>query len=156
MKKTSKNETEMLDVMTKMQAQLIELDKKVNILINRSMPGMVSPPKPPVDKPRVEAKGNDQHKARMMYSAICADCKKECSIPFKPTGDRPVYCKDCFSRRKVISLSKIGMNDQPKETPIAQTPIPKAPETQKPKAKTTKKAVAVKKVVKKKVVSKKK
>ncbi len=37
---------------------------------------------------------------REMHKAICADCKKECEVPFKPREDRPVYCKDCFSKRK--------------------------------------------------------
>ena len=37
---------------------------------------------------------------REMYKATCADCKKECEVPFKPSGDRPVYCKECFGKRK--------------------------------------------------------
>lgn len=37
---------------------------------------------------------------REMHKATCADCKKECEVPFKPSGDRPVYCKECFSKRK--------------------------------------------------------
>ena len=37
---------------------------------------------------------------REMFKATCADCKKECEVPFKPSGDRPVYCKECFSKRK--------------------------------------------------------
>ena len=37
---------------------------------------------------------------REFHKAICSECKKECEVPFKPTGDRPVYCKDCFSKRK--------------------------------------------------------
>jgi CxxC-x17-CxxC domain-containing protein len=39
---------------------------------------------------------------RQMHKATCADCKKECEVPFKPSGDRPVYCKECFSKRKDI------------------------------------------------------
>ena len=35
-----------------------------------------------------------------MFKATCAECKKECEVPFKPREDRPVYCKDCFSKRK--------------------------------------------------------
>jgi len=35
-----------------------------------------------------------------MHKATCSNCKKECEVPFKPSGDRPVYCKDCFSKRK--------------------------------------------------------
>ena len=37
---------------------------------------------------------------REMYKATCADCNKECEVPFKPSGDRQVYCKECFSKRK--------------------------------------------------------
>ena len=37
---------------------------------------------------------------REMHKAVCADCKKECEVPFKPSGDRPVYCKECFGKRK--------------------------------------------------------
>jgi len=37
---------------------------------------------------------------REMHKATCADCGKECEVPFKPSGDRPVYCRDCFSKRK--------------------------------------------------------
>lgn len=35
---------------------------------------------------------------REMHSTICAECGKSTTVPFKPTGDRPVYCKDCFQR----------------------------------------------------------
>ena len=35
-----------------------------------------------------------------MHRATCADCQKECELPFKPSGDRPVYCKECFAKRK--------------------------------------------------------
>jgi len=37
---------------------------------------------------------------REMFKATCAGCQKECEVPFKPSGDRPVYCKECFSKRK--------------------------------------------------------
>ena len=37
---------------------------------------------------------------REMHKAVCADCKKECEVPFKPREDRPVYCKECFSKHK--------------------------------------------------------
>ena len=37
---------------------------------------------------------------REMFKVVCSECKKECEVPFKPSGDRPVYCRDCFSKRK--------------------------------------------------------
>ena len=37
---------------------------------------------------------------REFFAAICAECGKEAQLPFKPRGDRPVYCSDCFSNRR--------------------------------------------------------
>lgn len=37
---------------------------------------------------------------REMFSAKCTNCGKTCEVPFRPTGDRPVYCNDCFSKSK--------------------------------------------------------
>jgi len=36
---------------------------------------------------------------RELYSAVCANCGKEAQVPFRPSGDRPVYCSDCYSRQ---------------------------------------------------------
>jgi len=34
-----------------------------------------------------------------MHTAICAECGNSCEVPFKPTGDRPVYCSNCFKAK---------------------------------------------------------
>lgn len=34
----------------------------------------------------------------VMHQAVCDKCKQECEVPFKPTGDRPVFCNNCFER----------------------------------------------------------
>jgi CxxC-x17-CxxC domain-containing protein len=31
-----------------------------------------------------------------MHDVVCAKCGKDTQVPFKPTGDKPVYCRDCF------------------------------------------------------------
>jgi CxxC-x17-CxxC domain-containing protein len=31
-----------------------------------------------------------------MHDVICDKCKKDCQVPFKPTGDKPVLCSECF------------------------------------------------------------
>lgn len=36
---------------------------------------------------------------REMHPAVCAQCGKDTEVPFRPSGDRPVYCSDCFSKR---------------------------------------------------------
>lgn len=43
--------------------------------------------------------GNRRRPQRRMFSAVCADCGQETSVPFKPSDDRPVYCKDCYQAR---------------------------------------------------------
>lgn len=32
--------------------------------------------------------------------AVCAKCGKNCQVPFKPTGDKPVYCNECFAGQR--------------------------------------------------------
>jgi CxxC-x17-CxxC domain-containing protein len=38
--------------------------------------------------------------AREMFPAICDECGKETQVPFQPTSGKPVYCSDCFERRR--------------------------------------------------------
>jgi CxxC-x17-CxxC domain-containing protein len=35
-----------------------------------------------------------------MFEAVCADCGKTASVPFRPSGVKPVYCSDCFQNRR--------------------------------------------------------
>jgi CxxC-x17-CxxC domain-containing protein len=35
-----------------------------------------------------------------MFKAICSDCGKECEVPFKPNGSKPVFCRDCFQGKR--------------------------------------------------------
>lgn len=37
---------------------------------------------------------------REMHTAVCAECGQEARVPFKPRGDRPVYCSNCFSSHR--------------------------------------------------------
>lgn len=37
---------------------------------------------------------------REMYTITCADCGKEDQVPFKPDGDRPVYCRECYQKHR--------------------------------------------------------
>ncbi len=32
------------------------------------------------------------------YDAVCAKCGNECKVPFKPSGSKPVLCRDCFKK----------------------------------------------------------
>ena len=37
---------------------------------------------------------------REMSKAKCSDCGQDCEVPFKPTEGKPVYCKDCYKKKK--------------------------------------------------------
>jgi CxxC-x17-CxxC domain-containing protein len=34
-----------------------------------------------------------------MHDAVCDDCGRDCQVPFRPSGDKPIYCSDCFEKR---------------------------------------------------------
>jgi CxxC-x17-CxxC domain-containing protein len=37
---------------------------------------------------------------REMHDAVCDECKKKCQVPFKPAEGKPVYCKECYAKKK--------------------------------------------------------
>ncbi|MBI4340122.1 MAG: zinc-ribbon domain containing protein [Chloroflexi bacterium] len=43
--------------------------------------------------------GSYGQSARESFPVICAQCGKDTTVPFKPRGDRPVYCSDCFRQQ---------------------------------------------------------
>jgi CxxC-x17-CxxC domain-containing protein len=46
-----------------------------------------------------ERYGNSRYGApRQMFPATCAECGKSTEVPFQPSGDRPVYCSDCYRK----------------------------------------------------------
>ena len=47
--------------------------------------------------------GMGQEGPREMYPINCAECGNDAMVPFRPRGDRPVYCSDCFSKMRTES-----------------------------------------------------
>ncbi len=35
-----------------------------------------------------------------LYTATCAECGKQCEVPFRPNGQKPVFCKECFGSKR--------------------------------------------------------
>ena len=57
-----------------------------------------------------QARRNDRNSGydqgpREMHPVVCAECGKDTTVPFRPTGDRPVYCSDCFAGRRTSARS---------------------------------------------------
>ena len=44
--------------------------------------------------------GGGFRREREMHDATCAECNKKCQVPFKPSGDKPVLCKDCYMKAR--------------------------------------------------------
>jgi len=40
-----------------------------------------------------------------MFDAVCAECGQHCQVPFRPRGDKDVFCSDCFGKDKGESRS---------------------------------------------------
>ena len=49
------------------------------------------------------ARGNGRGRSaggeREMFPAVCAECGKDTMVPFNPSTDKPVYCKECYQAR---------------------------------------------------------
>jgi CxxC-x17-CxxC domain-containing protein len=45
-----------------------------------------------------------QHHARpiQLFDAVCAQCGKNCQVPFRPNGEKPVYCRECFGKQPYV------------------------------------------------------
>lgn len=46
----------------------------------------------------------DRDSRPKMHDATCNKCGKRCQVPFRPTGERPVYCSDCFEKERGDSM----------------------------------------------------
>lgn len=44
--------------------------------------------------------GNQGGGARELHDVICADCGGAAQVPFKPRGDKDVYCSKCFENHR--------------------------------------------------------
>ena len=47
---------------------------------------------------------------KQMYSATCSECRQDCEVPFRPTGERPVFCSNCFEKKKSFTPARSGGN----------------------------------------------
>ena len=41
---------------------------------------------------------DSERRPLQMHEVTCDKCGKQCEVPFRPKGDKPVYCSDCFEK----------------------------------------------------------
>jgi CxxC-x17-CxxC domain-containing protein len=63
--------------------------------------GYVNEPKrcPECRQARKSDRQDSNHSSpRQMHPATCSECGKSTEVPFKPSGEKPVYCFDCYRK----------------------------------------------------------
>ncbi len=106
-------------LMGKLMERFVGLEKKMDLVIAlaSARPSGGADPSKAFQRPEVK---QAERRDRVLYEAICADCHKVCEVPFKPSEDRPVYCKECFAKRRAGGSGK-GL---PVLTPVVLSPKP--------------------------------
>lgn len=51
----------------------------------------------------------------MLYDAVCSSCGKDCKVPFRPIGKKPVLCNACFGRGVANESKRFGSSHKSTE-----------------------------------------
>lgn len=160
MKKKNVKTSDAHELMAQIQEQLAVLDRKLEQFMTKSLKELAealaaSKPAHVVHVPAPAPSGQRpaDRSGRQMYAVVCFDCGKDTEIPFKPSGDRPVYCKECFTKRRSPQAPK--PNTSPSIQPSVSEPAKLEPAASKKKPAPAKKPAAKKKVAAKKTAKRK-
>ena len=151
-KKIVKKKIDVGDLLVELQAGFDAIEDKLDTLISRtaSLSRTISTEYDPSFKTRASAAKKppipqDRNlRQRKMYKVICAQCKKECEVPFVPISNRPVYCKACYSNRRNDSRPRNLPDREELVAKITKTLNIDVSKPSKPKATKTKKATTKK------------
>jgi CxxC-x17-CxxC domain-containing protein len=131
-------EQDIVGLITTLVHKLVSLEAKIDTVLSRL------PQQKPADAVQQMPKAAPvqlHNNNRPMYQVICADCGKNCEVPFKPASGRPVYCKECFSKRKVNGSFASRPEVKPSSpVPASQTVLEKAPKSKPVKSAAAKSA----------------
>lgn len=45
------------------------------------------------------SRGRRDSRRPELHDAVCDECGNDCKVPFRPSGDKPIYCSDCFEKK---------------------------------------------------------
>jgi CxxC-x17-CxxC domain-containing protein len=111
---------ELVTVLAKLVERIETVEKKVDLVAGRvaALPSEIgnlvqSGPRSgqqlsqvqPAQRPAVSGQ-NQVPREKILYEAVCADCRKNCKVPFRPSPGRPIYCPECFAIRKAGHVPK--------------------------------------------------
>ena len=49
------------------------------------------------------APGQAYRYAKVETQATCSGCGKTTTVPFRPTQGRPIFCRECFTQKRVVA-----------------------------------------------------
>jgi len=49
---------------------------------------------------RRDGRGGFGRGPREMHKVKCSECGADAEVPFKPIEGKPVYCRDCFQKKR--------------------------------------------------------
>lgn len=55
--------------------------------------------------------GGNRSDRPQMYDAVCDKCGRDCKVPFRPSGDKPIYCSECFEKQGGGNSDRGGRRD---------------------------------------------
>ena len=55
---------------------------------------------PRLKRYRLFKPAEEGEEAQPLHGALCSECGAECEVPFKPDPHRPVYCSECWGKRR--------------------------------------------------------
>ncbi len=102
----------------------VGFEQEEEIFDKRKQEGMIKKEELGETKEDKEAVEEKIVKRKKKTNAVCAECGKECWVPFRPKPGKEVYCKKCYKNRK----GKNKINEQKPELPE----IPKIEKETKP------------------------
>ena len=59
---------------------------------------------------------HDRAERPELFPATCSTCGKGCEVPFRPSGDRPIFCRDCFGEKRGAADGGYVRKDAPERS----------------------------------------
>ena len=63
---------------------------------------------------------------RRMFPAVCAQCNRDCQVPFQPDGSKPILCSNCYGKSQGgFENKRPSYNNDRRPTLYDRNPQPK-------------------------------
>ena len=69
-------------------------------------------------------RGGEYFRDKVSFEAVCAECGKNCTVPFKPNGRKPVLCSNCFGGNDARKSDRFDFRDRKPSKQSYDRPLP--------------------------------